>query len=315
MDLTPETTSYFKSICEREIIFVRKELLHLPQDQWTDVPVYKQYRFCNVHRCYDKTYKLMAKLSTLLRADTYGDLHPGLRAVLRRYASNSMVQWLIDNLIYHTPICNFIYSANCGHPEELFAAMLDAYHNGTVELMTGSFVVRRSGRDYEEMLAYYKAGSDFYALLQDNKITTSRDAVAYFKTHAPLCADFTAYCIVSDWLYLAPQKFIDRYTWTAYGPGAYNGINLIVPTTKKTYLAHLRDLHTLWQFYGEEMVHYIANAVNLNPITLDELCTNNGYLPISQLLTAPLMLDVEHWLCEYAKYVRGWSRKKYRRTK
>ena len=34
--------SYFQSIMEREEIFIRKELLKLPQKDWTEVAVYKQ---------------------------------------------------------------------------------------------------------------------------------------------------------------------------------------------------------------------------------------------------------------------------------
>lgn len=307
-----DDTLYFYSIVDREIIFIRKELQCLPKEQWTKTPVYQKYRFCNVHRCYDKTYKLLMILDKMLAARGVGNLHPGLRTVLRWLASNELIEWYIDNLRYNTELVTFIEQANCNHPEQLFAITLDAYQRRIVKLSTGSFIVKRCGRDYEQMLSYYKAGTKFYedGILASEPMT-SKDAVKFFKKTAMYCAEFTAYCIVSDWLYLRPDKFTDKYEWTAYGPGAFRGINLLIPTTRKNYIAHLKELHTLWCNNAEEMLNYILKETGLTKEQLDTLCFEKGYLPMSELLTKPLMLDVEHWLCEYAKYRRGYSRRKY----
>lgn len=303
-----DTINFFTSIIEREKIFIRKELWHLPKEQYTDVPVYKHYRFCNVHRCYDKTFILLNNLDAKL----FSPLHPGLRTMLRWTSCNPLIQWLIDNCTYNTEVAFALMNANKGYPEQLIAMILDAYHNGVIPLVTGSFIVKRYGDDYAEMLAYYKAGTDFYKELTEGRICTSKDAVDFFKKTAPWCADFGAYCIVSDWLYLTPEKFTDRYEWTAYGPGAFNGINLIIPTTKCDYLKHLQELYSIWRIHGKELLYKICSDLNLTPEGLDDLCKREGYLPMSKLLTQPLMLDVEHWLCEYAKYVRGWAKKKYK---
>lgn len=303
---------YFYSIADREIIFIRKELQKLSQDQWTNTPVYKKYRFCNVHRCYDKTYKLLSILDKLLAGQGYGNLHPGLRTVLRWLASNELIEWYIDNLRYNTELAPYIQEANCNHPEKLFAYTLDAYQHNGIKLCTGSFIVKRCGRDYEQMLSYYKVGTEFYEKgILDPEPMTSKDAVKFFKKNAMYCAEFTAYCIVSDWLYLRPEKFTDKYEWTAYGPGAFRGINLLVPTTRKNYIEHLKALHTSWKENAPEMLNYILKETNLTKDELDLLCVQCGYLPMSKLLLEPLMLDVEHWLCEFAKYCRGYSRRKY----
>ena len=307
-----DDTLYFYSIVDREIIFIRKELQCLPKEQWTKTPVYQKYRFCNVHRCYDKTYKLLKILDDILAARNMGNLHPGLRTVLRWLASNELIEWYIDNLRFNTELADYIEQANCNHPEHLFAATLDTYQRRKIKLCTGSFIVKRCGRDYEQMLSYYKAGTKFYEDgIQAPELMTSKDAVKFFKKTAMYCAEFTAYCIVSDWLYLRPDKFTDKYEWTAYGPGAFRGINLLVPTTRKNYIEHLKELHTLWCNNAEEMLNYILKETGLTKEQLDNLCIEKGYLPMSELLTKPLMLDVEHWLCEYAKYRRGYSRRKY----
>ena len=307
---------FFYSIVDREIIFIRKELQKLPQEQWTNTDIYKKYRFCNVHRCYDKTFKLLSILDKLLAEKGYGNLHPGLRTVLRWLAGNELLEWMIDNIRYNTPSANVIYDANCGHPESFFAEILDLYHKGSLRICTGSFIVKRCGRDFEQMKSYYKVGKEFYEKgIMAPELISSQDAVRFFKTNAMYCAEFTAYCIVSDWLYLRPEKFTDKYTWTAYGPGAFRGINLLIPTTRKNYIEHLKELHTLWCNNAEEMLNYILKETGLTKEQLDTLCFEKGYLPMSELLTKPLMLDVEHWLCEFAKYCRGYSRRKYVRGK
>lgn len=310
-----DDTLYFWSIVDREIIFIRKELQHLPKEQWTNTPVYQKYRFCNVHRCYDKTFKLLSELDNVLFSVGYGHLHPGLRTVLRWLASNELIQWYIDNVRYNTELNSYIKEANSGYPENLFAATLDSYQKGRIKLCSGSFIVKRCGRDYEQMLNYYKVGTEFYEKgIRSPEEMTSKDAVKFFTKNAVYCAEFTAYCIVSDWLYLRPEKFTDKYEWTAYGPGAFRGINLLVPTTRKNYIEHLKALHTSWKENAPEMLNYILKETNLTKDELDSLCVQCGYLPMSKLLLKPLMLDVEHWLCEFSKYRRGYSRRKYVRT-
>lgn len=305
---------YFRSIIEREVIFIRKELLGLDRKDWTNVPVYKKYRFCNVHRCYDKTFKLIDKLDKWFE---HG-LHPGLRTVLRWSASNDLLEYIFTQI--HNDNQDFIvklFGANEGSPEPLFRLLIKAYEEGKTKLVTGSFIVKRDGKDLEEMLNYYKAGTDFYKEFVDkfyeNGIQRkSKDAVKFFKDHAMWCADFGAYCIVSDWLYLEPNLWSDKYTWTAYGPGAFNGINLIISTTKTNYLQHLSLLRDEWVKYANEILTEILNEVGMNVNHVDNLCVSKGYLPMSKLIVEPLMLDIEHWLCEYAKYMRGYARKKYK---
>ena len=302
---------YFESIVEREVVFIRKELLRLPREQWTDVDVYKHYRFCNVHRCYDKTFKLIKRLSDLL-----GGIHPGLRTVLRWLACNQLIDWLIYN--FNEPdLHDYIMQANDGAPQELFKRILKAYHNGVIPLVSGSFIVKRYGNDYEEMLAYYKAGLLFNNTLVnaytiDGKKTTTQKAIKFFKDNAPWCADFGAYCIVSDWIYLMPDMFTDLYTWTAFGSGAYRGIQLLAGTiSKKQYLPCLQALWEEWNHRAPEMFDAVLKQTGLTRDKLNELCAEYKYYPMEDLLLTPTMLDVEHWLCEYAKYARGWAKKKY----
>ena len=303
--------NYFDSIVEREVIFIRKELLKQPRAQWTDVEVYKKYRFCNVHRCYDRTFKLIKRFSDLL-----GGIHPGLRTVLRWLASNQLLEWLICN--FDAPdLHDDLMLANDGCPDNLFNKILLAYHNGVIPLVSGSFIVKRYGNDLEQMLWLYTRGTEFndkfvtpYTAI--GKTCTSEDAVQFFRSHRYYVNWFSAYCIISDWIYLLPDMFTDLYTWTAFGPGAYNGIQLLAGRiSKKQYLPCLQALWEEWNHRAPEMFDAVLKQTGLTRDRLNELCKISHYYPMEDLLLTPTMLDVEHWLCEYAKYARGWAKKKY----
>ena len=307
--------AYFESIVEREAIFIRKELLKQPREQWTDVEVYKKYRFCNVHRCYDKTFKLIKQLS-----DELGGIHPGLRTVLRWLASNPLLEYLIDGVHYFSDnarLHDALFDANDGSPEELFNIILEDYHKGKIPLVSGSFIVKRYGNDLEQILWLYTRGTEFndkfvtpYAI--EGKECTSENAVQFFRSHRYYVNWFSAYCIVSDWIYLLPDMFTDLDTWTAFGPGAYNGIQLLAGRiSKKQYLPCLQALWEEWNHRAPEMFDDVLKQTGLTRDRLNELCKENHYYPMEDLLLTPTMLDVEHWLCEYAKYARGWAKKKY----
>lgn len=310
---------YFQSIVEREEVFIRKELLKLPQKEWTDVEVYRLYRFCNVHRCYDKTFKLLHRLS-----DTIGGLNPGLRTVLRWTANNQLIQFLLDKT-EDKEWWDLLVNANDAieideDVKRLFKAILKVVDSGLFNLSTGSFIVKRYGNDFEEMCKYYEAGIKFwhefdYPFINEGKKRSSKEAVQFFKDNAPWCADFGAYCIVSDWFYLEPEMFTDLDTWTAYGPGAYRGICKIVGTdiSKTQYLSCLRQLREEWVRRAPDMFDQILVDTGLTRDRLNELCKENDYYQLEDLILNPIMLDIEHWLCEYAKYARGWAKKKYKK--
>ena len=306
---------FFQSIIDREELFINKELLELPQKDWTDVEVYKQYRFCNVHRCYDKTFRLIRQFSDLL-----GGIHPGLRTVLRWTACNPLIEFLMRKYKEDIEWRDAIDMANDESPNLLFRAILAAYHRGDVPLVSGSFIVKRYGNDLEQMLWLYSTGTAFDDIFVSEYNTTgkqftTKEATEFFRSHRYYINWFSAYCIISDWIYLLPEMFTDLYSWTAYGPGAYRGICYILDEDigKRRYLSQLQILRKIWENRAPEMFDQILTDTGLTRDRLNELCQERGYKHLEDLLLNPIMLDVEHWLCEYAKYARGWAKKKYRR--
>lgn len=294
---------FLETIIEREAIFVRKELLHLPKTDWTNDRIYKLYAFCNVHRNYDRTFRLLQKLQIK---------STGLRVMLRWQASNPMLQWLLANKA-DPELKQAWDDANlCGVPHKLIKIILRAYRELGVPLVSGSFIVKRYGDDAEQMYTYYSVGEQFKGLLECGAISSTQEAVMYFRKCAPWCADFTAYCIVSDFIYLYPDHFTDLHTWTAFGPGAFRGINDIVGTTKKTYLLRLQDLKEEWTKAGQQMLNELCARTNTTEEELSALCEKENVADICYQLTHPLMLDVEHWLCEFHKYNRGYAKRIYK---
>ena len=213
-----------------------------------------------------------------------------------------------------------IEMANTDSPNLLFRAILAAYKRGDVPLVSGSFIVKRYGNDLEQMLYLYSKGIEFDSkfvsnyTINGNKCTT-KEATEFFRSHRYYINWFSAYCIISDWIYLMPEMFTDLYTWTAYGPGAYRGICLISgkEINKRYYLMYLQKLNEEWTRRAPEMFDQILTDTELTRDRLNELCKEQGYFQLEDLLLKPSMLDVEHWLCEYAKYARGWAKRKYRR--
>ena len=298
--------TFFNTLVEREAIFIRKELLKQPKPYTAD-GVLANYRFCNVHRNLDKTFTLLSKL------DIY---NAGLRVMLRWMASNPMLEYILTVLnepkcIEHAIWLNAWTTTQHGDPTALINRILWAYNNQNIPLVSGSFIVKRYGNDAKQMRDYYDCGNDFMVRLLAGRITTTKQAVKYFKNNAPWCADFTAYCIVSDFIYLFPDHFTDLYSWTAFGPGAFRGMNDIMPTTRANYLDNLRALRTEWEVHAEMLEKDLCERVQLSPARISELCEQNAYADLPYMLTHPLMLDVEHWLCELHKYIRGYAKRKY----
>ena len=299
--------AFFNTLVEREAIFIRKELLKQSKP-YTNDHVLATYRFCNVHRCLDKTFVLLSRLNIC---------NAGLRVMLRWMASNPMLDHILT--VLNEPRCAQ-YSQWCfawqhaehfGEPQPLIDLILKAYRYQNIPLVSGSFIVKRYGNDAKQLHDYYDCGNAFMAKLTAGQITSTKQAVKYFKDNAPWCADFTAYCIVSDFIYTNPDSFTDLYSWTAFGPGAFRGINDIIPTTRANYLDHLRSLRIEWEQRALLLEQDLCLRVNMDLEDISQLCEQNEYADLPYMLTHPMMLDVEHWLCELHKYLRGNAKRRY----
>lgn len=301
---TAALEEYFESLVEREVVFVRKELLHLPKP-WSSYKQYQNYKFCNVHRCLDKTFKLLTELKIV---------NPGLQVTLRWTANNVLLQWLIDNYAKDKSFAIDFDKANYYDDTSALFARINKYVQDGNPLTGGAFIVRHENAKVVEYLnAYCGAGNELLRKLRAKDITTSEQATQFLTNTAPFCGEFTANCILSDWFYKEPFLFTDLDTWTCFGPGANRGIGTIRQgTTRKTYLEGLRWLREEWAARGDSLIVDVLKRTGVkDEETLHNLCVQNGYLSFIPYLRKPMLLDVEHWLCEFYKFHRGHSRNLY----
>lgn len=315
---------YFNSIVEREAIFVRKELLGLPREQWTNDKTFATYRFCNVHRCYDKTFVLLTRIDALWKRNYGTPMPAGLRTMLRWSSANPFLQRVIDTLNnVISPVTLVLRLAlrelnATGDPYTFIRKWYELYAYDVVPLTTASFYVKRFKDDIAQLHSLYTVGTALEAKIAHAVAAgtpwSAKNAVDYLRHNCLGVGTFVAYCIVSDWMYLQPTAFCDLYTWAAYGPGAFNGINrmLVTPVDKHKYVSALHELLGIWMNNPSSLVDRLCSSVNISPSEITALCEKRGYPDLISLLTHPMMLDVEHWLCEYEKYARGHAKLKYK---
>jgi hypothetical protein len=282
---------YKRTIIERMCIYIKKE--QGATKPWTQNPTLRDYRFCNVFRDLDKTYKL---LEQLIKEDTPG--YWGARLMLRWSSSTPLIE-AVRREDYKWRECL------AGDVEPLIDLIIEDYEG---PLVTGSFIVKRPGGKQGDR---YMFRQYFYVLRElanqwlqfDKGALTIKEFCATLQDRLPWCGSFTSYCIASDLMYdnrvlaYAP----DLYTWAAQGPGAIRGLAYLYNTTeaeiKRNWNQLIPFIVNLWTKEGEEIRSVIWQKV--------------GQVPVADRVLKPMALDVEHWFCEYFKYVRGNAKRRY----
>jgi len=131
---------------------------------------------------------------------------------------------------------------------------------------------------------------------------------------------FMAYQYAIDFSY--SERYLknatDKYDWTQLGLGAVRGMNRILtgsPGRTKIPEA-IRFTKEILAYWKNEVDKHLANEVFKTlqiarkkwnqSYELNEIAVFAMYEPFKDLT----MSDVEHWLCEYDKYMRGGSKKR-----
>jgi len=301
--MTDEEKKFLDLVSERESIFVKKSLLKTLAP-FTDDPVLATYKFCNVHRCLDKTYFLIQSLNLSNKA---------LIGLLRWSSSFSLLSYLKSNPLAQ----KLLKKADKGNPNAFIQFLFENSRpeNKKFNLATGSFIVnRRQKDDLHQMQKIYSQVKLVWSKVLSGDITSTQAAVSALKSKEAAIGDFTAYCIVSDWIYSDPDKFSDLLTWTSYGPGAFRGLKDVYPDLKvssKNYVPLIKELREIWNENSEYILKTIENSTGISREQISHLCKQEGCQDLILLVSHPLMLDVEHWLCEFHKYKRGYCRQKF----
>lgn len=278
---------FFRYARERESIRRRRE--SGAGAPWTDDPVLKQYRFCNVHRENDAVTKWFRDNVREQLRDSPDVI---LATVLFRWFNLVRTgEWLF------TPDASGfspfeVYLNGAWDWQELGRQLKRALPSGPYT--TGAYMIKTpTGMDkvtgvlwcvdqLAQSLARERAadGAEFPHTLQ---------AATHWLQGHPFMGPFMAYEVVTDlrhthWLENAP----DILTWANPGPGAARGLDRLAGDTLGT-----RDRNNLLD----------VKTMNVEMRALLEASRDSFYWP--QAWGAWEMREVEHTLCEFDKYERA----------
>lgn len=249
---------------------------------WTNDPVLQSYRFCNVYRELDTVTIWIRKNIR----EPYAD-HPYLWFMLcmaRQINWPDTLQeimdeggWPVDG--YDWRKVRKIMLARQARGEKLYtgAYMLNAHGTKPSDPKDKAFFTTKLVLD-----SVWRDRKTVLAAMGENLLSATAGALA--KYHG--WASFTSAQAVADIKYTRQlKKAADWWTWAAPGPGSIRGLNLVT----------CRAIHT-----------QLPAAQWLSEVNELRELVNSGW-PYEPLHAQ----DMQNCLCEYSKYVRGWSRSKY----
>lgn len=280
----------------------------LPRSEWTDDPIFQQFRFCNVFRELDTT-------TIWLRENVREKVpveHILLATVVFRWFNRIKTGEAIfvqealglqDELPGETAWDAFV---RLGDVDYLRAAIYSYCSPGPY--VTGSYIIKTpDGMDKLDGVLwcidqFTKGNAHFYTPnsmnwrqmtehLIKNEGEDRLQHVWEWLRQFKFMGDFSAYEVVTD-LRHTPllNKAPDIMTWANPGPGAMRGLNVL----------HGRD----WDFKQPKQ-KFIEEMRILLSISDDPEMWPREWPALE-------MRDIEHSLCELLKYTRGSSRQKFR---
>jgi hypothetical protein len=276
---------FFETALERQIIYLKKEAgLEKP---WTQDKTFQGEFFCNVFRTQDAFTKWLNKY------------------VLKPYAND-------PDLWRRIIVCRY-YS----RVDALEDVRLNEGLDSIGAIKSGIFRRKKAGQTIHTQAflvgfdneVYRRWCRPFYWIEELSEIGApfkrcrTLEEAWNILTALKWCGPFIAYEIVTDFSYCPSilNSPTDTYIWSSPGPGAKRGMNRLltgkaeqkVPLTE--YLDFSLRLLALWKewlsLYSERRDSFAEEAIR----------------NLSENLT---MREVEHWLCEYDKYVRGGTSKR-----
>ena len=232
---------------------------------WSEDPLYQKYFFCNVFRQYDKCSKWM--IENILPYRRW-DL-----IIVYRYISTYET---FERLKHNVPLDDI---------EKIHNYLREMYL-GSERLFTGCFL--RNPMVKGEVRKAFQV--PFYVvkeIKEDGGIKGAINLQSLELLVSYLCrfsatAGFMAYEYACDLEYTDYFNPEDKYTWCNKGPGAQQGLNLL--TTGKRHGAMSQD-------------KFLDGARELFGIMKSVF---NKEFPNEDLS----MREVEHWLCEFQKYLK-----------
>jgi hypothetical protein len=269
----PCADDFFAYLVKREAIRQRRAAGQ--PKPWTDDPILRSYKFCNVYREDDRTLQQF-------RDELY---HPNKCAPAEQLLLNAAIARYFGTVDFMRAI---------GWQETFDPALLRSVARSRLDakeqVFTGAYIVTNNGRSapkeevvVEFMASLWRIRNDVIGSIQK---TLSMERAMAQLMRAKGFGSFMAAQVLLDtrWTKLWPERPIDRMTFCGVGPGAQRGagrvkygrkVELSVPET----LTVCRELLVL--------------APELLPPEFDD-----------EDIAAWELADIQHNLCEYDKYCR-----------
>lgn len=265
---------FFSIARERYAIKLRRERTPHSPEQWTDDPIFRQWRFCNVFREDDKT-------TTWFRRNIRGVLQLRGPDVM---LATALFRWF-NRIETADKIVEFMTVE--GYDEDGIRKALD----GHKPLVTGAYMIKTpAGMNKLDGILWCMRPfvKDVVHLATHVEPETTLEGVWGVLRMYPYLGSFMAYEIVSDLRHTCLlENAPDIMTWAAAGPGCARGLGWVAAndpeafgyTSKKDQarmlllMAQLLDRSRRPELWPEEWPKWE-------------------------------MREVEHWLCETFKYIR-----------
>ncbi len=266
--------AFWHFAAERQRVFYRR--LDGEEGPWTDDPIIRTYRFCNVFRAADRVSQDLISIA-YARPD-FGTEDLFLRTVLYRLFSRPATWRLIEGQADSLTAANF-------DPQHL-GDLLEAAREQGQRLYTGAFILcandayghRRKHRNHLALLSSMLA-ADLPARIEE---ASGLGAVYELLAEWPLIGPFMAYQLAIDLNYTTLIDF-DEDDFTVPGPGALRGLRKV-----------FADLGGLTPAAA---VHWLVDYQHHSESELG--------IPPPDLFGRPLhAIDAQNLLCEVDKYCR-----------
>jgi alpha-glutamyl/putrescinyl thymine pyrophosphorylase clade 1 len=260
----------------REALRINKEQLLLPIEQWTDDPILRQYRFCNVRRRDDR-------VSRWIRANVYSTFEQNdnfllFSAFCRWNNWPPVIKYIMGEGLYPSKVLDW----------KAVASVLDRFRKENNKVWTGAYMINAKGAEGAGAKASFVCerviakgmGSQLPRIKQAINIGSRHEVWLVLKS-LPNWGSFMAGQVVDDWTWTPLLcNATDLYHWAPMGPGSMRGLNRITG----------RDLNARWR----EAEWNVAL-----PALYGQLIQELGFEFLN--LTA---MDVQSCLCEFDKYER-----------
>lgn len=262
----------------RERYKIRERRLAGQKWPWTKDPVFKCWRFCNVHREHDKT--------TVWFRDNIRARTEGLKAIeatfIFRWFNRIETAEIIKDLI--------LYKWNSAEARR----RLKDQH----PVVTGAYMLKTpDGKTKLDGVIYCITKG--LPMLKDIKLVSIEDTVTKLD-ELPFVGPFMAYEIASDlrWTNVL-DKAPDIMTWANPGPGCARGLTWVIGKDGLDRDVRFRRNHPVDR---EEMLDLMRELLAKAPEHWP-----SEYQPWE-------MREVEHWACEFDKYMRAQSGRRLKRS-